>query len=312
MIVDEDIFPCAAVRQPVLTWLRVIGEDARSFLQGQFTQDLRVARKDAVVHGLWLNQKGKLVADSHALLAGENEVFLWSEASPEAVIVERLEAYIIADDVVLEPLAAGWTRTTIAGRGAADWVKARLGELPPEGCFARVGDAWVFRGRQGALDAWEWLAPKGGGPDVSDIQQLDTQALALARVAAGVALIPTEIGAGDLPNEAGLDVTAVSYTKGCYLGQEVMARLKSMGRVRRRLLRVSGAVAVPPSCPLPLWQGGKAVGELRVAVEVGAGVGSGAGRCVGLAMINLFNVDAGAGLALSADGPADWHLEERI
>lgn len=312
MIVDKDIFPCAAIRQPVSAWLRVSGEDARSFLQGQFTQDLRVARKEAVVHGLWLNQKGKMVADSHALLTGENEVFLWSEASPQALIVERLEAYIIADDVVLEPLATDWTRTTIAGRGAGEWVRARLGELPPEGCFARKGGGWVFRGRQGALDAWEWLAPAEAGPDVSDIQQLDTQALARARVAAGVALIPTEIGPGDLPNEAGLDTTAVSYTKGCYLGQEVMARLKSMGRVRRRLLRVSGAVAVPPSCPVPLWQGGKAVGELRVAVEADVDPGRHAGGCVGLAMLNLFSVDAGAGLALSADGPADWRLEERI
>ncbi|MFH1497309.1 MAG: folate-binding protein [Verrucomicrobiota bacterium] len=306
MINNEDIFPCSAIRRPVSAWLRVTGEDARSFLQGQFTQDLRVARKDAVVHGLWLNQKGKMIADSHAFVTGENEVFLWSDASPEAVIAERLEAYIIADDVVMEPLAAGWTRTTVAGAGATDWVRERLGVEPPAaGCFARSGEAWVFRGRHGALDAWEWLAPEGDAPDLSGIRELDTMLLARARIAAGVALIPVEVGPGDLPNEAGLDESAVSYSKGCYLGQEVMARLKSMGRVRRRLLRVvrSGAGSAP-GCPATLWQGGKAVGELRVAVN------DGAGGCAGLAMLNLFSLDATAGLAFSEGGPAAWRVEE--
>ena len=302
---NEDIPGVVACRQVPVAWLRVTGEDARAFLQGQFTQELRVAREQAVAYGLWLNQKGKVLADSHALVAGDEEVYLWSEASPEAVIRERLEAYIIADDVVVEPLAGGWTRTTVAGAGASAWVEARLGALPAAGCFARAGKGLVFRGRHGALDSWEWLSPADEAPDLAGIERLDTAVLARARVAAGVPLIPAEVGPGDLPNEAGLETEAISYTKGCYLGQEVMARLKSMGRVRRRLSRVSRSGAgSAPGCPATLWQGGKQVGELRVAVD------DGAGGCAGLAMLNLFNLDAAAGLALSATGPAAWRMEE--
>lgn len=306
MIKNDNISGCAGLRQAPAAWLRITGEDAVSFLQGQFTQDLKVARSRAAAYGLWLNQKGKVLADSVALLAGENEVYLWSEASAEALIGERLESYIIADDVIVEPLAAGWERLTIAGPGADDWVKARLeGALPAEGCFARSGESFVFRGRHGALSSWEWLAPAGAGPGATDIQTMDTADLARARIAAGIPLIPAETGPGDLPNEAGLETVAVSYTKGCYLGQEVMARLKSMGRVRRRLVRVSGAGAVPV-CPAQLWQGDKAVGELRVAVA------DEDGRTVGLAMLNLFSHDASAGLALSAGGQADWRVEDRL
>ncbi len=290
-----------------MAWMRITGEDARSFLQGQFTQQLQVARNQAVAYGLWLNQKGKVLADSQVLLTGPEEVFVWSEATPQEVIMERLDAYIIADDVVIESLEAGWVRTTVAGRGASEWIAAQVGDLPAAGCFARVGEGLVFRGRHGEIDSWEWLTPAGAEPDVSGIQMLDAEELKRARIVAGVPLIPVEVGSGDLPNEAGLEAEAISYTKGCYLGQEVMARLKSMGRVRRRLVRVSGPGPLP-DCPASLWQGGKSVGELRGVVAVGGSAGGG----IGLAMVNLFSLKAEDGLALSSDGAADWRVEDSV
>jgi folate-binding Fe-S cluster repair protein YgfZ len=112
------------------------------------------------------------------------------------------------------------------------------------------------------------------------------------------------VGPGDLPNEAGLEAEAISYTKGCYLGQEVMARLKSMGQVRRRLVRVGGAGESIPALPVPLFGGGRAVGELRSAVRDGAGGWS------GLAMLSRLQVAAGAELAWTPQGnPAVRVLE---
>jgi folate-binding protein YgfZ len=114
------------------------------------------------------------------------------------------------------------------------------------------------------------------------------------RVQARVPAVPVDIGPGDLPNEGALEVDAISYTKGCYLGQEVMARLKSMGKVRRRLLRVTGAIAEWPPLPASLFLGERKVGELRSAVRADGG------GFVGLAMLSLLHLTSGGKLGLAA------------
>jgi hypothetical protein len=92
-----------------------------------------------------------------------------------------------------------------------------------------------------------------------------------------------------------LDEDAISYTKGCYLGQEVMARLKNFGQVRRRLLVVAGS-RDPPVAQAPLYQAGRQVGEIRSAARTGVD------GFVALAMLTLMNLDKLAGLGLAADG----------
>ena len=104
--------------------------------------------------------------------------------------------------------------------------------------------------------------------------------------------MPPDLGPGDLPNEGGLDASAVSYTKGCYLGQEVMSRLKNLGRVRRRLHVVTGA-GVPPLMHAPVFQQNKKVGEIRTTAPTAEGF-------VALAMLSLAGLDTSAGLSTGA------------
>ncbi|HEX7632355.1 MAG TPA: folate-binding protein, partial [Lacunisphaera sp.] len=104
------------------------------------------------------------------------------------------------------------------------------------------------------------------------------------------------IGSGDLPNEAGLESVAISYTKGCYLGQEVMARLKNLGQVRRRLHVVHGR-GTPPRPRTALYQGDKKVGEIRSIAPRGDDF-------VALAMLSLVNFKAGVGLSREPGGAA--------
>jgi hypothetical protein len=118
------------------------------------------------------------------------------------------------------------------------------------------------------------------------------------RIHSGIPSVPRDAGPGDLPQEAGLVAAAVSFDKGCYLGQEIMARLKTRGRIRRGLRVVGGArspsaLAVPSSLPnapgglvpphrvLPLFWQGKPVGELRSWVV------DGAEGWIGLAMVQV-------------------------
>jgi folate-binding protein YgfZ len=123
---------------------------------------------------------------------------------------------------------------------------------------------------------------------------LSTGEVERERIAAGIPAVPMDLGLADLPNEGGLETEAISYTKGCYLGQEVMARLKAMGQVRRRLRRVRGT-GEPPPRPTALYQAARKLGELRSAARDGA-------DWIGLAMLSLGSLQRDEGLALAADG----------
>ena len=87
----------------------------------------------------------------------------------------------------------------------------------------------------------------------------------LARIDRGRTLVPDEIGSADMPGEGGLELDAISFTKGCYLGQEVVARMHNVGKAQRGLFVVRGE-GVIPELPLALTNSdSKQVGELRTA-----------------------------------------------
>jgi folate-binding protein YgfZ len=267
--------------------LHLTGADAANFLQGQFTNDLK---QPGAVYGLWLNLKGKVLADSFVLRGAlADEFWVGSYFSLAATIKERLESHIIADDVTVEDRTGEWRGVSLFG-------------APPE---EQPKDYFVFRGRRGREareEATEWVFPVTEFASVKSrlagVTEWDANELARRRIEAGIASVPADAGPSDLPNEAGLEADAISYTKGCYLGQEVMARLKSMGQVRRRLRRVRGAGELPAKLPAALFVGARQVGELRSAAREADG------RFVGLAMISLLHVPADGRLSFAADSVA--------
>jgi folate-binding protein YgfZ len=275
------------------SWLQVRGADAAAFLQGQFTNDLRgLTAGGGAVYGLWLSVKGKVIADSFVLRGkAVDEFWVGSYFSAAAVIRERLESHVIADEVEITDETEAWVGVT--------W----LGAEPEAVAAARRGTAGlVFAGRRGEDRGTEWMYRLADGQPAalerSGAETVSAEEMERRRIAAGIPAVPRDIGPGDLPNEAGLESEAISYTKGCYLGQEVMARLKSMGQVRRRLVRVRGAEGDPPATPAAVFAGPRAAGELRSAVR------DGAGGWIGLALVSRLHVTADAALGLEADGPA--------
>lgn len=286
--------------------VRVTGEDAFTFLQGQFTNELRQP-PGSVSYGLWLNQKGKVLADSQVLRISENEFLICSEFSPAAIIRQRLEEYIVADDVGLADETATGHALALWGEGAKAAITRLFGEAPASGRFVRSGELLAFRGRRLPGDNWEIL---GSEKAVREIEQqlqaagageISRAEMEFARIVAGLPVVPADVGPGDLPNEGGLEADAISYTKGCYLGQEVMARLKNLGQVRRRLRVVRGRGPAP--APLAaLYQGGNKIGEIR-------SVATRADEFVALAMLSLINLTPTAGLSLEPAGPVAMTLD---
>jgi folate-binding protein YgfZ len=199
-----------------------------------------------------------------------------------------LEEYIVADEVEVADATAEWQGLAVLGPGAGAWAT---------GAAAAAPGSVAFPGRRAAGESWDLFWPASAaeamGPRLGAIAAGGADELERERIAAGIPAIPRDAGPADLPPEADLAAAAISYTKGCYTGQEVIARLKTRGRVRRSLRRVRGA-GPAPAVPAPLWRGEKKIGEIRSAIAASA-----PGEFLGLAMVQA-DVPADAALALSA------------
>jgi len=268
--------------------LEASGDDTFAFLQGQLSNDLKPGGPGKVTYGLLLSAKGKVDGDSFLIEKAGGKFLIVSPLCPVDALRARLEAFIIADDVALTDVTPRWEGLAVWGERAAESA-AVLGLQLPEGREAFIGNGVVGHAshRWGA-GTIEWLFESDAGAASEASHQLAGVGFALMteaaaeqeRILGGGVAVPAELGPGDLPQEAGVEEIAVSFTKGCYIGQEVMARLKSMGRVRRGLIRVRGDGA-PPAVPAELFAGGRKVGELRSAAPIDGG------GFVGRAMVTL-------------------------
>jgi folate-binding protein YgfZ len=275
--------------------LRVKGPDANSFLQGQFTQDIHAAAGGRT-YGLWLDQKGRVLADGHILKQAENDYLVVSFSLDAERLLARLQAYLIADEVELADETAAWTGVLLWGEQAA--------------AHAAPAGVQSFSSRRAGAGSVQWLVPAGVRLAVienlrqASAVERNLQAAELERLRQGLPAVPADIGPRDLPNEGGLDEVAISYTKGCYLGQEVMARLKNLGQVRRRLHLVRGT-GTPPATDSLLYQGERKAGELRSSVADGDGF-------LAMAMLSLVNLQDNQSLGTEAGGPGTLRILRRV
>lgn len=243
--------------------LHARGADAQAFLQSQFTNDLGKMTTGGSVYGLWLDRKGRVLADSWVIRGKEKDEFLVVSLNSAApVIAGHLEAHIIADEVEIADETGAWRGVALVGPGSGDALAS----------VARPG--FTFPGRRSAGENHEWILPAGEWAEaeatIAGLPAPGPQALELLRIRAAIPRIPADIGPSDLPNEGGLDRDAISYSKGCYTGQEVMARVKALGRVRRRLVLVGGE-GDAPAVPAALWSGEARAGEIRSVAPAGGG-----------------------------------------
>ncbi|HKK18481.1 MAG TPA: hypothetical protein VJ952_07340, partial [Opitutales bacterium] len=206
--------------------LIVSGEDAADFLQSQFSNDLRPYSVGQCTYGLWLDVRGKIVADSWILCEGGERFRIFSENCAGDAIKEKLESHIIADDVELEPggpvpglALVGNDSDAAAGKSDGVWLDfpGRRSLLPSREILFDDGS---FRG--------SWLEAKA-------CQIVSKKWIQNERMKCGIPAVGGEALPGDLPGEVGLVGDAVSLKKGCFLGQEVVARMFNVGRPQRGL-----------------------------------------------------------------------------
>jgi tRNA-modifying protein YgfZ len=231
--------------------IAVAGSDRAAFLQGLLTNDIAALEAGSGCYAAWLTPQGRMVTDLHVLESGD-VILLDVPEEQQVTALEQLNHFLFSEDVQLaslsEDLAGVWIHGPAAARaiervtgeaGLAGWrdyqlVRSAFGDAPV--VIARIDQlgvpgfcVYIAPAARGALEA----ALEAGG-----VAQVAAEALEAARIEAGYPLFGVDMTSETIPLEAGLEARAISLTKGCYVGQEVIIRVlhRGHGRVAKKLV----------------------------------------------------------------------------
>jgi len=276
--------------------IAVTGPDGAEYLQGQLTNDVEALAPGEGQYSALLDRKGHMQADMRVLRPAGEEILIDTEAAALPAALKHLTMYSIGRDVSVADASQERSILSLIGPRSAEVAGAP--PLPEDACEALgvAGTECLAVGtREGidlicaAADAERLAAAlrEAGAADVSP------EAVELLRIEAGVPRFGAEMGTETMPAEAGIVEQAVSFTKGCYIGQETVARLHYKGRPNRHLrgLKLSGQAE--PEAVLRL--GEKEVGRLGSAA-VSPALGA-----IGLAIVRR-EAEPGAELSVGEDG----------
>jgi aminomethyltransferase len=267
--------------------IEVRGSDAVRWLDGMLTNDVRALRPEGPrsgCHALLLTREGRIVADFRVLALPDRFLL---ETLREAVpgVIARLDKYVIADDVTLADVSASLARLGLEGPRAPAILAAAAGgapELEAEAHTALVlggkevrvaafgfsGEAafQIFAPRPDADAVASALRAAAEGLGAQTLIDADAASLEVLRVEAGIPALGRELDESVLPAEARLE-SAISPSKGCFTGQEVVTRMRSRGRVNHLLVGLCFAGEVPAPVGTALLADGARVGSVTSAVR---------------------------------------------
>jgi folate-binding protein YgfZ len=242
----------------------VSGADAAEYLQGQLTNEIEALESERGCYAALLDRKGHLSSDMRVLRLENGDLWLDLEPAAAAGVLKHLRTYSIGREVEIEDVTERWAIISLIG--------PRSGELAG---FDGLGPEHAQRFRQ-----WDGIDVLGVATDVgidlivnaedanavedmlgaAGAVQVSDQAAEIVRVESGRPRFGLDMGPEHMPAEAGIVERAVNFEKGCYIGQEPVARLHYRGKPNRTLrgLRLSG----PASQGEPLHLGEKEVGAI--------------------------------------------------
>ena len=287
------------------------GQDRARFLQRIVSNDVKNLAPGQGTYATLLNAQGHIVADFRIHCA--EDCFLFdTDADLHDKALQALGRYIIGDRVQIQPLEL----FALAFQGPRSLgllektLHIDLPDLPEQGHFATNYAGFpvrVVRASSTGEDGYEvWVSSKGlmgvwgaacGQAPTYEMLPCGTEALESLRIEAGIPRYGPDMGEDTLPLEAGL-LNALSFIKGCYVGQEIVERARSRGHVNWKLVGLVVDAAQPPSAGEKLVSQGKEIGEVTSAC-----VSPTLSKTLALAYVRREVSEAGTKLAL-VSGPA--------
>jgi folate-binding protein YgfZ len=269
------------------------GPDRQRYVNAILTSNVRDLKPGQGTVGLLLNPQGHILAEVETL-AREESILAASHAMIRDRTLATFDKFIIMDDVTLEDvtdstgsldLAGPRTAALLAELGVGQFAEmpplchqeAKLGQIPCRVVrrdLAGNPGATLISAREHLPSLWRGLAERarlhGGAP-------AGMEALNSIRLECGIPWFGHDYDDRQIPHEAGLELSHISYEKGCYTGQEIVERVRSRGHVNRRLTELQFSSAEAPGHGTKLLQGGNEIGNVTSAAFSPA-----LGRAVGL------------------------------
>lgn len=299
---------------PELQWIEIYGNDRVSFLHSFCTQDIKGMTPGSMREGFFLNARGKLLAFADILVLPEC-IVLSSLGAQFELLVPHLEKYIIREDVVIkgpEPRASTFVGI---GDAAAElysvWVEQEHEKTLP--AFSDKPTSFAQIGPTGHIPTYAWtpswlpggiaLTSRNEIALPTDHFEVATDSLGLLeglRIANRSPKFGVDFDGNYLPQELKRDATAISFKKGCYLGQETVARIDALGHVNRFVVAVKATAnnELSPSLPISIVINDAEIGKVTSIANVN-------GEAIGLATVK--RNFAAAGTKFTA-GNADWEV----
>ncbi len=215
--------------------VRVEGKDRLSWLNGLVTCELAGAAPGQAIYGLFVSRVGKILSDLWVLV-GETAIYMVVPAASSEALVAMLDAHLIMEDAALTPEP----------------------ELLPAFAFGSAQAAAGVRG------AFRWAGEEGTLTLVARGADLPSGPSDSTRLRHGWPRFGVDFDTTMLPHEASLEGVAISFNKGCYLGQEVVCMVELRGQVKRKLVRLALPALVAPATPV-LDAAGNTIGETKSA-----------------------------------------------
>ncbi len=276
--------------------IAVTGPDGAEFLQGQLTNDVESLAPGAGQYAALLDRKGHMQSDMRVLRVGAEEILIDTEPVAREAVLRHLTMYSIGREVEVADVSEERAILSLIGPRSAEL--AGTAALPENAC-EETGVAGVACVAAGSADGIDLIVAgaererlhaallEAGAVEVS------LAAAELLRIEAGRPRFGAEMGTETMPAEAGIVEDAVSFTKGCYIGQETVARLHYKGKPNRHLRGLRLSAPAEPGAVLRL--GEKEVGHLG-----SAGVSPAQGA-IGLAILRR-EAEPGDEVAVGEDG----------
>jgi len=252
---------CAAFDASHRGTLLVTGKDRRDFLNRMLTQDMRSFPPGSVTEAFFLNRKGRIDAD--LLLAETGDAIVIDlDITIAAATAKALSEYVFSEDVQIADVSQDWHRIQLHGPKALEVVAALAGsdtqrtdpahssaadvQLAHGKCAARAwqgapmhiirrdiaGTVGVHLAVPRAIAAALWTAITAE----PSVRAIGWYALNIARIEAGTPIFNIDFGSTNLPHETGVVHERVSFKKGCYIGQEIVARMQNLGAPKQQLI----------------------------------------------------------------------------
>jgi len=261
--------------------LRLTGSDRVRWLNGMVTNNIRDLAPNHGVYCFLLSAQGRIQADLYAYRLGDS-LLVDTDAQLRDTLLAHFDKFIIMDDVEVADVSATIATVGIAGPKAPE-VLRKAGILIPDvaplelctpkcECDCGCLQCTALRGDAAFGEAYEiWLAPDKAQPTrdallAAGATAVGQKALELRRIGLGIPRFGVDIRERDLPQETG-QMRALNFTKGCYLGQEIVERIRSRGAVHRQF----GAFLVEGPLPAPgtrIQADDKEVGEITSSANL--------------------------------------------